>query len=287
MASEPDLASPTDPLESVMTSMLAIVPRNEAASLAGMVGADAEEDLFANRQEWKYLLDAEQAGALRSAIAPRLQLEEFLPGRRKTLMHSIYFDSDDFKLYRRAQRSQSNLKFRLRAYATHQQAAQDDLQGFFECKIGNRRKKHKLRAMLPLNRAGDLLFVARLATMATGRLSIAADQRFLRKARRVLLDMGMSPRLTVSYVREAFVDQTGQLRVTFDEHYTATRIDAGASSALVPGPQRLPGVIVELKFIGALPAWLQEVLLGFALAQGGVSFSKFRQGVALTYPDHC
>lgn len=274
----------SSPYDDALDALPSGLPGGHSGSLDALLETPGEEDLFGNRQEWKYLLDPARAAALRVAIDARLEAEEFVPGRRFTLMHSIYFDSPDFKLYRRAMRSQSNLKFRLRAYATHGVEAHQDLQGYFECKIGKRNKKHKLRAMIPLTRAGDLMSQAKLGRMSMGRLSIAADQRFLRKARRVLLEYGMAPRLTVSYVREAFVDAGGHLRVTFDEGYRAARID-GAGSPLHEGRGQLDLCIIEIKFVGALPDWLAATLIAFGLPEGGVSFSKFRHGVALTYPD--
>lgn len=253
-------------------------------SLVSEVGDD-EEDLFGNRVEWKYVLTAEVAARLREEVAARLRLEEFIPGRKKTLMHSVYFDSDDLMLYRRSVMVESSLKFRLRTYTTWGGSFQTDPHGFFECKIGKRGKKFKLRTMMPVVRAGDLLHPARAGAVGTGRLNLSADHRFMLKARRVLGEFKMRARLTVSYVREAFVSENGRLRITLDELYRAARIDTGDRSPLTPGPLGLDVVIAELKFVGAPPPWLEALLAEYGLPMGGVQFSKFRQGVALAYPE--
>ncbi len=257
------------------------------ASLRALVSevGDDEEDLFGNRVEWKYVLAAEVAARIRAEVAGRLRLEEFIPGRRKTLMHSVYFDSDDLMLYRRAMMAESSVKFRLRTYTTWGGNSQTDPHGFFECKIGQRGKKYKLRTMMPVVRAGDLLHPARSGVVGTGRLNLSADHRFMLKARRVLGEFRMRARLTVSYVREAFVSENGRLRITFDEHYRAARIDGGDRSPLAPGPLGLEVVIAELKFVGAAPPWLEALLAAHGLPMGGEQFSKFRQGVALAYPE--
>jgi hypothetical protein len=207
-------------------------------------------------------------------------------------MHSIYFDSADFMLYRRAVLTESSLKFRLRTYTTYGDLTKMDPQGFFECKIGQKGKKFKLRSMLPVVRAAELMVPAkpapagtgRLGLPTTGRLSIAADSRFMWKARRVLGEFQMTARLTVSYVREAFVSSDGSLRITFDEHYRAAPIMPGGVTPLDGPPGTLSDIIAEVKFVGTLPAWLQELLEANGLPLGGVTFSKFRQGVALSYP---
>lgn len=261
------------------------------ASLESLLGElpDDNEDIFGNRVEWKFVLPHEVAQAVRAEVASRLHLEEFIPGRKKTLMHSIYFDSDDFMLYRRAVMAESSMKFRLRTYTTHGDLSKMDPQGFFECKIGQKGKKFKLRSMIPVARAAELMVPAKAAPagtgrLGTGRLSIAADSRFMWKARRVLGEFQMTARLTVSYVREAFVSDDGSLRITFDEQYRAAPIMPGGLTPL-DGPQgTVPEIIVEVKFVGKLPAWLAEVMAVHALPQGGVTFSKFRTGVALSYP---
>jgi len=263
------------------------------ASLESLLGElpDDDEDIFGNRVEWKFVLPRAVANAVRDEVAKRLHLEEFIPGRKKTLMHSVYFDSADFMLYRRAVATESSLKFRLRTYTTHGDWTKMDPQGFFECKIGQRGKKFKLRTMLPVVRAADLMVpvkaapagTGRLSLPTTGRLSIAADSRFMWKARRVLGEFEMTARVTVSYVREAFVSDDGSLRITFDEQYRAAPILPGGVTPMAQQPRGLDDLIAEVKFVGTLPAWLAEVLAAHGLPQGGVTFSKFRTGVALSY----
>lgn len=266
--------------------MEARVPAADSASLASLMSeVGAEDDLYGNRVEWKFVLSPAEAAALRQAVSARLRLEEFVQGRRRTLMHSVYFDSPDFMLYRRAALTQSSLKFRLRTYTSYGDGGRADSHGFFECKIGQAGKKYKLRTMVPVVRAGALILPARAGLPGTGRLSIAADQRFMRKALRVVNEFGMAARLTVAYVRDAFVSEDGALRVTFDAMYRASRIAQGDRSSLEDGPHGLDATIVEIKFVGAPPPWLEALLLSHGLPPGGVSFSKFRHGVALTHPE--
>jgi len=276
-----ELPPPSSPQE----RLLAAGPPGSLDALLTEIDDEDDDDIFGNRVEWKYVLPAAVAAEVRAAVAARLRLEEFVPGRLKTVMHSIYFDSQDFMLYRRAAARQSSLKFRLRTYTTFGHPELMDRQCFFECKIGKKGKKYKLRNMLPVLRAGDLLLPHRLGVVGTGRLIPVTEQRFMWKARRVLQEFKMSARLTVSYVREAFVAEDGSVRITFDEDYQAARIDTGDRTPLGKGAGGLDSCIVEVKFVNALPAWLADLLAAHDLPLGGMTFSKFRQGVALAYPD--
>lgn len=259
----------------------ALLRRVPAASpLDALMGeaAGAAADLFGNRSEWKFVLEPEWAVALYGRVAARLRREVFVPGRERTLVHSIYFDSPDFMLYRRASLADASLKLRLRTYATAGADACDPT-GFFECKIGKGGKKYKLRAEVPILEAGRLLGPVARAGKPAG-----SAPRFVKRALACLRAYDMSARLTVSYVREAFVGEGGALRVTFDSGYRAAAIAHGAATAAAAPPGLAPRV-VEIKFVAAPPAWLLAVLAELGLPEGGVSFSKFRQGVALAFPD--
>jgi hypothetical protein len=165
-----ELPPPSSPQE----RLLAAGPPGPLGSLDALLAEidddnDDNDDLFGNRVEWKYVLPTAIAAEVRGVVAARLRLEEFVPGRLKTIMHSIYFDSHDFMLYRRASLRQSSLKFRLRTYTTCGNPELMDRQCFFECKIGKKGKKYKLRNKLPVLRAGDLLLPQQVGVVRTGR----------------------------------------------------------------------------------------------------------------------
>jgi hypothetical protein len=88
------------------------------------------------------------------------------------------------------------------------------------------------------------------------------------------------PLVRVRYLREAYVGATPEpVRVTFDTHlaYQPTsapdvRRDAGEWT-----PIDIGGVILELKFTGTAPAWVEHLVCAFHLQQ--VSCCKFAQSV--------
>ncbi|MCW2927765.1 MAG: hypothetical protein JWM86_1733 [Thermoleophilia bacterium] len=72
-----------------------------------------------------------------------------------------------------------------------------------------------------------------------------------------LVDRGMEPAVRVDYMREAFEDTTGTVRVTIDRDL----VQSGVGRLEGHGSAPRPGAILELKTAGeALPSWLDDVL---------------------------
>lgn len=87
------------------------------------------------------------------------------------------------------------------------------------------------------------------------------------------------PLLYITYAREAYVGTgDGELRVTFDRQLRATPYQgdnrlAVPASGVAPHPAFLPpgSVVLELKFTGACPRWMQEMTCVFNLARRSAS----------------
>lgn len=242
-------------------------------------------DLYGARQERKLVLDPAQAMALRAAVMERLPLEQYVPGRRKTRIHSIYFDSPDFELFRHAEEGKANavsLKLRLRGYGDATTPAEGDPSRFLEAKLGvttpeGKRLKRKARLALSDAKLATLLHPEPSYVPKSGR-------RFWKPLLTWVRHEQIRPRLSITYEREAYMDPQSGLRVTFDTGYRASVVE-GASSPLGRGQGTLPGVvIVELKFLHAMPAWLSGELFRLGLPAEGQSFSKFRTAVPLLFP---
>lgn len=256
-------------------------------ALDGLVplGAPANgDDLYGCRSERKFVLAPATAAALRAVVADRLALEQYVPGRHRTLIHSIYFDTPDFALYRRslAPGPAPALKLRLRAYGDAATPERPDPSRFLEAKLGvstpdGPRLKRKARLSLSERK------LARLMAAPPSKKPVSR-RKFWQPLLAYLVAFDVHPRLTVSYVREAYLDGAGHLRVTFDEGYRASRI-AGAASPLDAAPAMLgDAVIVEIKFTHALPGWLTGVLAQLGLPPEGQAFSKFKTAVPLLFP---
>src|SRR5262245_40784350 len=78
------------------------------------------DKLQLQRFELKYLVDEATALAVRDFVSPHLELDEFSVGRPNFSypVHSVYFDSDDLRLYQSTINSEKNrYKLRLRFYS--------------------------------------------------------------------------------------------------------------------------------------------------------------------------
>jgi SPX domain protein involved in polyphosphate accumulation len=259
--------------------MRAPAPEPQFDVLIGMVaGAAPPQGVYGCRAERKLVLEPGVAAELRAVVAAHLPLEEWVPGRRRTRIHSIYFDTPDFALYRRsvATGDAASLKLRVRAYG----GADGRLDvPFLEAKVGVTAGGHRLKRKTRMRLGPQKL--ARLF----GRGSRPVTRR---KAWRPVLAelaaLGLRPCLTVSYDREAFQDAAGALRVTFDEGYHASPL-LGVATPLAGPAGRLDGrVVVEIKLAEGLPAWLEAALARLGLPAEGQAFSKFKTAVALLYP---
>jgi SPX domain protein involved in polyphosphate accumulation len=251
----------------------------------------AQDNIYECREERKYVLSEAASHALREVFASRLALEEFVPGRLRTLVHSIYFDSPEWTLYSDSMRQEGSLKFRLRGYATKERTSEVDSNVYFECKLGVQegmagKKKKKLRFMVP-HALATMLFERRAARQAaTGMLTLAPQPKFWRKALHFVAAKHLIPRLTICYERTAYVSEDGRLRITLDEHFEASSIHSDNTSRLGEAHGRLPGVVIlEIKFLGEFPAWVVEALNRVGLLCEGQAFSKFKTAVPMLFPE--
>ena len=106
-------------------------------------------------------------------------------------------------------------------------------------------------------------------------------RKFWKPLLEYLVAFGVRPRLTVSYVREAFVDAAGHVRITFDEDYRASAVDGTASPLGGPVGRIGDQVVVEIKLVQDPPAWLLNALARLGLPAEGMPFSKFKTAVPL------
>lgn len=275
-----------------MTTQTTSAPTRHAlpiAPVASLVAAMATEtrDLYARRLERKLVLGPSAAAALREVVARHMAVEHFVAGRDRTVIHSIYFDTPAFALYHQAMLpgGATGLKLRIRAYGDAATPGVTDAGRFLEAKMAvstapGVREKNKAR--MPL---ADVALATLLGDRGDGPVfAPRARKRFWQPLLAFMALNRVAPRLCVSYTREAFVDATGGLRVTFDENYEASAITSNGASP-VRKPATLPGTtILEIKFVGEVPAWLTDALVALSLPVEGESFSKYKTAVGLLFP---
>jgi hypothetical protein len=230
------------------------------------------------RFELKYMLNQEQAEAIRAVISAQLDLDENGAGQPNFSypVHSLYLDSPDlYTFWTTINGDKNRFKLRLRFY--------DDRPNtpvFFEIKrrvnncILKQRggvRKEAVKRLLSGHYPGpnDLL--------SKDPRALSSVQNFVQLVDKI----GAIPQAHVCYLREAYIEPvTDNVRVTFDrEVLTEPRHEATFGTTMVD-PSRPFGnrVILELKFTDRFPNWLRLVVERFGLMQCGAA--KYAEGLA-------
>lgn len=264
-------------------------PFDDALTSLAALSAEGVGQLYGCRLERKLVASPEAAAALRAAVAAHMAIEQYVPGRTRTLIHSIYFDTSDFQLYRRSLESgpAPSMKLRMRAYGDAETPDRPDASRFLEAKISmtegeGPRLKRKARIAISQKKAASLLGAG-----GWHKVKRISGRKVWKPLLAYMTEHEVRPRLTVSYAREAWVDARGTLRVTFDEGYRASVIGPdGASPLDAPAGCIGDAIVVEIKFTDVVPDWLVEALSALGLPPEGQTFSKFKTAVPLLFPQH-
>lgn len=224
---------------------------------------------LSNRFERKYVLSESRARAIRQFIQPYVRPDENLRPHhtRGYPVHSLYLDSPDLMLYRSGKDGHKNrFKLRIRYYSDAPEAP-------IFCEIKRRVDQiiRKQRCKLRRQALEGILAGHPLAPEDTAAAGKAAKdlEDFLALRR----DVASRPTLIVSYHREAWLDvATGDGRLTFDRDLSASRFDAAKGLVVDHPPVRghEGKVILEMKYVNRLPAWMQGLVHTFGLNRQSV-----------------
>ena len=222
------------------------------------------------RYELKYLINEETALLVRDFVRSYLDFDEYSVGKPNYSypVHSLYVDSDDLKLYWSTINGDKNrYKLRLRYYTTH-----PDSPVFFEIKsrMNNCIRKQRggvRQEFVSMLLRGQLPQQEHLVSRAPHQLT--ALQHFCELA----VSIQAKPRLHIFYMREAYVSDDDQVRVTMDRSVYG---DANCEYA-IKTDLRQPvlsfgnQVILELKFTNRFPDWFGELVRVFGVMQCGAA----------------
>ncbi len=265
------------------------------------------------RREHKYELSPAVAAALRADIATRLPLYSYIPGRTETFVSTVYFDTVDRVLFRRAERSfDDNLKIRVKEYfypvgnSANGRSAGDErivrrenetIEGgllvsptcYVELKertggVVTKRRLALPKAQVPRLFAGEDVapFIEGVNGVGTHGAGVASTySRLCRELSRARVECSS----IVVYHRVVYQESESDLRITFDD---AIRVYAPRSdlydrhSALTPAVlgeplRRLDKTILEIKCPREYPAWLKSTLRRVSTKR----LSKFTSSVRL------
>jgi SPX domain protein involved in polyphosphate accumulation len=218
------------------------------------------------RHEIKYVINEPLAVAIAEFIKPYVQPDRYCRSQPKVSypIATLYLDSDNLQLCQETMRGQKNrFKLRIRSYTDEL-----DYPRFFEIK----------------RRAGSIIIKSRtqvlhqhISSLLSG-LSLSQNdddgEACLRQFILYMNSIGAGPVVRTRYVRQAFegtVDR--RVRITFDRNlsYKITRcVDVGLNGT---GWQRmcLNQVVLEIKFTGCYPAWIDRMVKYFGLRQQSIS----------------
>ena len=232
------------------------------------------------RYEFKYLVTPDEEQFIRQVAQMYCEADPYGENGKYTVS-SLYFDTWDWLTAMQTVEGQRNrFKLRIRTYGFT-----DDDPVFLENKGRVGTSILKQRALMAREHVRALCRNEPPPLGGFPALKRSHHDDLIRfRDRMDLLDM--RPRLWVAYEREAYGSHYGDgARLTFD---TELRVqppddddpfvpdDACWQSVALDGPQ----AIVEMKFNGAFPFWIQRIVHGLQLKR--VSCSKYVQGVEQT-----
>ena len=214
-------------------------------------------------REIKFLVSPDRAGEVRAWARQRLEPDPHAAASDAAYrVTSLYFDTDCFDVFHQ-RGSYGRAKYRVRRY-------DDGASVFVERKMRTDSLVSKRRSMISLDE------VARIGGAASAGWCGGWFQRRL-------LARQLHAVCSISYLRTAMVGRQkdgSSIRLTLDDDLCATMVDtaafppaAGGSVGIVPGLQ-----ILELKFLGEMPALFKELLESFTLTR--TSVSKYRAAAA-------
>lgn len=231
-----------------------------------------------SRFELKYLIKEDTALRLRDLVRCYLDIDEYGVGKADFSypVHSLYLDSDDLALYWDTVNGNKNrFKLRLRYYSNN-----PGTPVFFEIK---RRMKDVI-----LKQRGGVKHdsVTRLLgghlpepsdMISKDAKSLVAVQRF----QQLMTSINAKPKSHIFYMREAYVSDNDEVRVTMDRNvYSEPNLTPAIKVKMTKPVHAYAGfVILELKFTNRFPNWFRELVRIANVMQCGAA--KYLSGVEL------
>jgi len=224
---------------------------------------------FRYRYEMKYHISESKAVAMSQFIKPYLDLDRYSklqPGGSYPIV-SLYLDSGNLQLCRESMTGQKNrYKLRIRSYSDDQ-----NYPSFFEIK--RRINNVILKSRAPV-RHQDI--VTLLSGLPLPTQEYTSDKEALNQFQLYMNSINAKPAILIRYMRQAYESESeNRVRVTFDRELAFNVTSEPEVKLNGRGWQRhsltLGGVILEIKFTGCYPAWLNRMVEYFDLRRGSIS----------------
>jgi SPX domain protein involved in polyphosphate accumulation len=228
-----------------------------------------DHSIMASRYELKFIIPQRVALQIRQFVRQHLELDEFGQGQPDSSypVHSLYFDSDDWKIYWRTMNGDKNrYKLRLRYYS-------DDPATPIFVEIKRRMKDIILKQRGRIEHTAVPELIAGHFPKGP-QLRSADEAHAIEQFLQLMLNVQAKPKLHIAYEREAYVnDHNNEVRVTFDRNVRAvTRFDGKICTEMSrPIICTRDQVILELKFTNRAPFWYRDLVQTFNCFQTGAA----------------
>lgn len=236
--------------------------------------------LHFQRLEFKYILDANQFKEIRGLLSKYVELDNFVGNTKHGFYEvlSLYYDSPRFYSYwEKIDGAKKRRKIRLRTYRADGVLSNNI---FFEIKRKHNSVVLKDRFVLSENDYDNLIkrgdFFDSDSMNDSNRSDILEEFHYL-KGRRFL-----APKILISYNREPYLGKFNKnVRITFDYAIKAKQckhlLNDKNNFIDLSGAK----VIMEIKFKGALPFYIENIIKAYNLNR--VPYSKYCEGVEVCY----
>jgi len=231
---------------------------------------------YFERFEFKYAVQSERREALRDRLLTHMEYDPFCDVHPEKMysVHSIYLDTSRYLFYfEKLDSIKVRKKLRVRVY--EQSEANKTVFLEIKRKINNNVLKERVR--VPFEELQSLMSSEEIhpTDRERPRSRLALDH-FTFLTRRLALE----PKILISYEREAFhgIDSS-DVRITFDMNIRSFPTSTFEYLKRPVETRNVSGrfFIMEVKFHGALPAWVNRIIsdFGFHLQ----SYSKYCEGL--------
>ena len=213
------------------------------------------------RHELKYFITPAELGVLRGLLAPLMMPDPNGDEHNEYVIRSLYFDTfDDQALEEKIAGVGMRKKYRIRIYNFSDRVIK------LECKSKLGDLISKQSVSIPRDLAEQL---------------IAGDPEGLQRMRHpLLLDVYremktrlLRPAVIVDYIREAYLHDAQQVRITFDKQIRTGLYSRDLFNSAIPTYPVFdnPVEVLEVKYDEFLPSYLQAVLSGITAQRSAVS----------------
>ena len=223
---------------------------------------------YFKRFEFKYIIDLKTRYNIIRDITPFCYLDENTPESGEYPVHSLYYDSDNFKSYfEKIDGEKHRRKIRIRQYP----GSIGDM-CFIEIKGKNNNNVFKKRVFLPLRDATHILSRIDKDSIYYDKLS-ESDKKIIDEIWLIYKYRNLHKKSVVSYKRKAFKGKFGKrFRLTFDRDLRVRKTDL--ENIQLRGGKLITNhntEIMELKFNEYVPTWMIKVLNKYDCALNKVS----------------